>query len=212
MMQIPDWSEERIEALSTGEIESLLRNAKAKGAEVLVKLCQTILQRRSPQLKRRVTTAKSPLKTREAELAARMGQLVDELSKIFDLTPETALRLSRGVKHFRAHKPVSADGTAKMGGLQRTRQCLINRYISYRLRDTVISFDIWLPKGALVDQIEYHVFAPRELLPDAVGRDVLRSSPDIDSTPHSRTGKKFASYDEAANCFTDLLASVAPRK
>lgn len=85
--------------------------------------------------------------------------------------------------------------------------------ISYRLRDTVISLDIWLPKGASVDDIEFHVFAPKDLLPDTVPRDVLRPTlPDIGSAPLSWTGKRFASFDEAKTCFADLISRMAPKR
>jgi len=191
MTRALEWSETKLAELSTPELKNLLKNAH------------------SPTRR----TSDSPVRKREAELASEMGELAAELSKPYDLSRETAKSLSRGTKHFQAHKPVSADGTAKMGGLQRTRQCLINRYISYRLRDTVISLDIWLPQGASADEIEYHVFAPRELLPDAVGRDVLRPTlPDIGSAPLSWTGKKFASFEEAKACFAGLISRVAPKR
>lgn len=35
----------------------------------------------------------------------------------------------------------------------------------------MVSLDVWLPKGRVVDDIEFHVFAPRQLLPDAVSTD-----------------------------------------
>lgn len=213
MTTAPEWTEAKLDELSTAQLKSLLSNARAKGANSLVALCEKALATRLPVNRPKRKASSSPLRKREEELALEIGELVTQLSRDCDLTPETATRLSRGTTGFRAHKPLSSDGTAKMGGLQRTRQCLINRYTSYRLRDIVISLDIWLPKGGSIEEIEFHVFAPKELLPDAVSRDMLRPTlPDIGGAPLSWFGKRFSNFAEAKSCFADLISRLAPKQ
>jgi hypothetical protein len=149
----------------------------------------------------------------QSELAADIGGFATDLSRRYDLTPETAKQKSGNMPRFIPHKLTQANGTAKLGGLQRSGMCRIDRYVSYRVNDTVLSLNMFLGKGAPDNAVEFQVFGPQELFPDAASIEELR--PGLATEKESklfRWGQRFARLPEAKALFEQLVSKVADRR
>jgi hypothetical protein len=211
------WDEARIAALPSPEVKQLRENAAKKPHQAIVDLCTAEIEKRglnvAPKTRRASAASDDPLRLLEKELASQLGSFGAELTKAFDLTPETASNLSVGVKGFRAHALVQKDGTAKLGGSQRSGFSRIDRYISYRTGNRIVSVGAYLAKDAAIDDVQYHVFAPNELLADGESVETLRPTHKGEKvSPLSNWGKAFATFDAAKARFTAILSEMAPAR
>ena len=212
------WDENSVRALTDGELVTLLQNARNKvsankAAENVVKLCEYEVTRRGLD-RMRPARRKNALKTIENELASEIGRFALELGSKYDLSPDTARTLSVGTPRFQPHRLTQNDGTAKIGGLQRSGRCRMDRYVSYRRGNDVISLNIWLPAEAKDEELEFQVFGPKALLENGSPLHSLRPGM---STEREMAlfgwGYKTKSVDEAKALFADLIAkTVASRE
>src|SRR5687768_17498496 len=110
------WTEVRIAELDTASLQQLLMNARSKDATDLVEMCEAELKKRAavsfPPRKART----SPFRNREDQIAAEIGEFARKLAQEYDLSPETASKLSRGYTGFRPHTLTDKRGDAKLGG------------------------------------------------------------------------------------------------
>lgn len=200
-----DWTDERIAALSDQDLKNLLDNAERKSAADIAERCRAELARRDAARPRRAAKPRSGLKEFEREMAERLAAVGRAAAERYDLSEETAKAKSAGVKGFKAHRLLDSRGTAKLGGAQRDGSAAIDRYISYRRGNDVVSLGVWLPKDTPVEQHEFRVTAPVGLVeggearPGAGERDSL--SP--------RECHAFKDLDSAAAAFDRALARVA---
>jgi hypothetical protein len=207
------WTESTISGLETGEIRNLLQNARSKGVDDLVQMCEA-------ELKGRQTAVPAPRKMRsgsfrnhEDQISREIGAFARKLALDYDLSPETASKVSRGIKGFRAHSLTDKHGNAKLGGHQRLGLCALDRYVSYRVRDHYVSLGAWLSKGRNTDEIQYQVFGTRELLPRGVAPSQLRPDvPEKDAEGTDRRGISFLDLESAKAEFARLIAAVAPKR
>ena len=95
-----------------------------------------------------------------AELAA-VGK---RMAAKYDLSEETAKAKSAGIKGFRSHKLLDAQGYAKLGGHQRDGTVAVDRYISYRRGKDIVTLGVWLPKDTPIESHEFHVIAPGAMI------------------------------------------------
>lgn len=142
-----------------------------------------------------------------------LSSFANELLREFDLSKETAQRLSRGCSRFKAHSILGKDGMAKVGGLKRRRLCQIDSYVSYRLRDDLISLNVWLGNEKSEQDLEYQVIGPKRLLSHPLDMRQLRPNVPID--PDAVLwgyGNRYATFEEAKAAFRDLLRSIGAPK
>ena len=204
------WDQTRIAALSNPELVQLRENAARKLEAVLASQCDQEISRRdfnNKPKRNRSAASKDPLRVRENELSADLGAFAAALSQKHDLSAETAREKSKGTIRFQSHQMTQSNGTAKLGGLQRAGKCKVDRYISYRLRDTVISLNIYLQKNSLEDVLEFQVFAPKVLLPD--GEDVKNLRPGLEGEKESKLypwGQRFTDLSQAKLAFENAIA------
>jgi hypothetical protein len=64
------------------------------------------------------------------------------LAREYDLSRDTAVKLSQTVKRFQPHSLTDAKGDAKLGGYQRTGLAKIDRYVSYRVGDKYVTWSV----------------------------------------------------------------------
>ncbi len=218
------WTRERIASLSDEQVILLRESAERKlndvkigahGKEVLG-WCNDEIEARGLNRKATRTRASSrasdPLKIREDELATDIAKFAARLKGKFDLSAETARWLSASVPNFKTHNLTQANGSAKVGGLQRSGRCKIDRYISYRVRDRLVSLNIWLGSDGSVDQIEFQVFAPQDALPEGEPLAALRPAAKNDAEMKLfGWGRRFTDLEAAKARFEEVLAAVAPR-
>src|SRR5206468_5475077 len=143
-----DWSDDRIAALSDQDLKNLLVNAEGKSAAEVVAQCKAELEKRDAAKPRKASKPRTELKEFEHEMSGQLAAVGKEMAEKYDLSEETAKAKSADVKGFRSHKLLDSKGFAKLGGLQRDGTAAVDRYISYRHGNDIVSLGLWLPKDA----------------------------------------------------------------
>ncbi len=159
-----DWSDERIAALSDQDLKNLLVNAERKSAAGVIAQCKAEIEKRDAAKPRKAAKPRTEVKEFEHEMSAELAAVGKEMAEKYDLSEETAKARSAGVKGFRAHKLLDAKGYAKLGGHQRDGTVAVDRYISYRRGNDIVSLGVWLPKDAPIEDHEFHVSAPAAMI------------------------------------------------
>lgn len=214
------WNDEKVAGLSLQDVKNLLENARTKGNQEVVSLCEAELISRKPKPKpvagmpdgfvRVSRSDRSKLK--EADVSHLLVELANRLSQRFDFSTEKARALSVGCKRFIPHKLLDSKGKAKTGGAQKAGRVVFDRYISYRLQD-----DVFALLGILYTEedeagVRYQVLGPSSILtnfkPLGELRPYLMSGEKIGITPG---GEEFSDFEEAAKRFTWMIEQVAPK-
>jgi hypothetical protein len=211
------WDEARIAALSDADLVQLRDNALRKGIADVATLCNEDIERRSIGAKlkraRAAPVMDEALRAMQRDVSVELGAFAATLATTFDLSAERAQALSQKTLRFVPHKLTQANGNAKLGGLQRAGKCKIDRYISYRVKDTVLSLNMFLAKDAPDSGVTYQVFGPARLLPDGQPLKALR--PGLEDETESKLfqwGQQFAGLKDAKVAFESLVASTAARR
>jgi hypothetical protein len=126
----------------------------------------------------------------------------------YDLSEETAKSRSADVKGFRSHRLLDAKGHAKLGGHQRDGTVAVDRYISYRRGNDIVTLGVWLPKDAPIEDREFRVSAPVEMIEGGKSFPEVRqgiAGKDLEMTRHVRAFKDLPS---AASAFDTALAKI----
>src|SRR6202035_6001374 len=159
-----DWSDDRIAALSDQDLKNLLVNAERKSVAGVIAQCQAEIERRNAAKPRKASKPRTELKEFEHEMSGQLAAVGKQMAEKYDLSEETAKAKSEGVKGFRSHKLLDAKGYAKLGGHQRDGTVAVDRYISYRRGNGIVSLGVWLPKDAPIEHHEFHVSAPAGMI------------------------------------------------
>ena len=146
-----DWSDDRIAALSDQDLKNLLVNAERKSVGGVVAQCKAEIEKRDAAKPRKAAKPRTELKEFEHEMSAQLAAVGKQMAEKYDLSEETAKAKSAGVKGFRSHKLLDAKGYAKLGGHQRDGSVAIDRYISYRRGNDIVTLGVWLAKDAPID-------------------------------------------------------------
>ena len=157
MFMAINWTKEKINELTTQEITALQENARVRGNSEIVSLCDEVLATKKPIRKARTSSA---TKTLEAECSHQLSEFAKYLSSKYDLSAATAIKKSAGVKGFRPHNLTAKNGQAKLGGEQRTGAVAMDRYISYRLKNDIVSLTAWLESKEDTENLKWQVRGP----------------------------------------------------
>jgi hypothetical protein len=203
-----DWSDDRIAALSDQDLKNLLVNAERKSAADIIAQCKAEIEKRDAARPRKASKPRTELKEFEHDMSAQLAAVGREMADKYDLSEETAKAKSAGVKGFRSHKLLDAKGLAKLGGHQRDGTVAVDRYISYRRGNDIVTLGVWLAKDAPLENHEFHVTAPAAMIDGGrtfaeVRRGV--SEKDAKETRHIRAFKDLPS---AAAAFDAALAKI----
>jgi hypothetical protein len=203
-----DWSDDRIAALSDQDLKNLLVNAERKSVAEVVAQCKAEMEKRDAAKPRKASKPRTELKEFEHDMSARLAAIGKEMAEKYDLSEETAKAKSVGVKGFRSHKLLDAKGYAKLGGHQRDGTVAVDRYISYRRGNDIVTLGVWLLKDAPIENHEFHVSAPAEMIEGGKTFPEVRpgiSEKDLQETRHIRAFKDLPS---AAAAFDAALAKI----
>jgi hypothetical protein len=203
-----DWTDDRIAALSDQDLKNLHANAKRKSAPGIVAQCEAEIEKREAAKPRKAAKPRTELKEFEHDISAKLAAVGKEMAEKYDLSEETAKTKSEGVKGFRSHKLLDAKGYAKLGGHQRDGTVAVDRYISYRRGNDIVTLGVWLLKDAPIEDHEFHVSAPAEMIEGGKTFSEVRpgiSEKDIQETRHIRAFKDLPS---AAAAFDAALAKI----
>jgi ribosomal protein L12E/L44/L45/RPP1/RPP2 len=208
MVTMVDWSDDRIAALSDQDLKNLLVNAERKSVAALVAQCRDEMEKRDAAKPRKTAKPRTELKEFEHEMSGQLADVGKEMAAKYDLSEETAKARSVGVKGFRSHKLLDAKGYAKLGGHQRDGSVAIDRYISYRRGNDIVTLGVWLPKDAPIADREFHVSAPAAMIEG--GQPFAEAQPDgsdkdVEAVRQIRTFKDLPS---AAAAFDAALAKI----
>lgn len=201
------WTKEKINELSTQEISALQENARERGYSEIVDLCSEVLATKKPIRKTR-TSSSSTTKTLEAECSHQLSEFAIQLSNRYDLTAETASKKSEGTKGFRPHKLTSKDGQAKLGGQQRTGKVGIDRYISYRVKNDLISLGAWLISKDSPDELVWQVLGPKRYFENFKSlKELYPSLFDADASDDVG-GEEFTDFNTACSLFEVVMEKL----
>ena len=202
-----DWSDDRIAALSDQDLKNLLANAERKSVADLIVKCQAEIEKRNAAKPRKATKPRTELKEFEHAMSGEIAEVGKRMAAKYDLSEETAKAKSEGVKGFRSHKLLDAQGYAKLGGYQRDGTVAVDRYISYRRGNDIVALGVWLPKEAPIESHEFYVSAPATMIDG--GRPFTEVMPGI---PHkeqeTRLVLSFKDLPSAEAAFDAALAKI----
>jgi len=203
-----DWSDDRIAALSDQDLKNLLVNATRKSVAGVVTLCQAELEKRDANKPRNSAKPRTELKQFEHEMSAELAAVGKQMAEKYDLSEETAKARSAGVKGFRSHKLLDAKGYAKLGGHQRDGSVAIDRYISYRSGNDIVTLGVWLAKDAPITDREFYVSAPVDMIEG--GKNLPEVPPGIaEKEPQEgRHIRAFKDLPSATSVFDAALAKI----
>jgi hypothetical protein len=208
LVTMVDWSDERIAALSDQDLKNLLVNAERKAVAAVVAQCKAELEKRGAARPRKAAKPRTDLKEFEHAMSAQLAAVGREMAAKYDLSEETAKARSEGVKGFRSHKLLDAKGYAKLGGHQRDGTVAVDRYISYRRGNGIVTLGVWLLKNAPIEDHEFHVSAPAGMIEGGKPPSEVRpgiSDSDLGETRHMRA---FKDLPGAAAAFDAALAKI----
>ncbi|MEA2920780.1 MAG: hypothetical protein QOF07_743 [Bradyrhizobium sp.] len=203
-----DWSDDRIAALTDQDLKNLLVNAERKSAADIIAQCKAEIEKRDAARPRKASKPRTELKEFEHDMSAQLAAVGREMADKYDLSEETAKAKSAGMKGFRSHKLLDAKGLAKLGGHQRDGTVAVDRYISYRRGNDIVTLGVWLPKDAPLEDHEFHVTAPAAMIDGGQTFAEVRpaiSEKDAKETRHIRAFKDLPS---AAAAFDAALAKI----
>ncbi len=202
-----DWSDDRITALSDQDLKNLLVNAERKSAADLIAKCQAELEKRNAAKPRKAAKPRTELKEFEHTMSGELAEAGKRMAAKYDLSEDTAKARSEGVKGFRSHKLLDAQGHAKLGGHQRDGTVAVDRYVSYRRGNDIASLGVWLPKEAPIESHEFYVSAPAAMIDG--GKPFAEVLPGIaQKDQETRLVRSFKDLPSAEAAFDAALAKI----
>jgi len=203
-----DWSDDRIAALSDQDLKNLLVNAERKSVASVVAQCKAEIEKRDAAKPRRAAKPRTELKEFEHDMSSQLAEVGKQMAEKYDLSEETAKAKSAGVKGFRSHKLLDAKGFAKLGGSQRDGTVAIDRYISYRRGNDVVTLGVWLPKDGQLEDHEFHVSAPAGMIEGGKSFSEVRPGIPESGVQEARQIRAFKDLPSAAAAFDAALAKI----
>jgi hypothetical protein len=166
------------------------------------------MEKRDALKPRKAAKPRTELKEFEHDVSGQLAAVGKEMAEKYDLSEETAKARSAGVKGFRSHKLLDAKGYAKLGGHQRDGTVAVDRYISYRRGNDIVSLGVWLLKDAPIEDHEFHVAAPAGMIED--GKPFAEARPGISEkdAQETRRMRVFKDLPSAAAAFDAALAKI----
>jgi hypothetical protein len=203
-----DWSDEKLAALADKDLKTLLANAERKSATDLVAKCAAEIEKRQAAKPGKAAKPRTELKEFEHMIAGEIAAVGKAMAEKYDLSEETAKAKSAGVKGFRSHKLLDAKGYAKLGGSQRDGTVAVDRYISYRLGNDIVTLGVWLLKDAPIDAHEFHVSGPAAMIEG--GKSFSEARPGLSEKDQQETRliRAFKDLPSAAAAFDAALAKI----
>jgi hypothetical protein len=203
-----DWTDDRISALSDQDLKNLHANAERKSAAELAARCQAEIDKRHLAKPRKGPKPRTELKEFEHQISEQLAVVGKEMAGKYDLSEATAKANSVGVKGFKAHRLLDANGFAKLGGMQRDGSVAVDRYISYRRGKDIVTLGVFLLKDQPIADHEFHVIAPKTLLEGARPVAEIRPTATEAQKQSADSGLAFKDLPSAAAAFDAALAKI----
>jgi hypothetical protein len=165
-----DWTDEKLAALSTEQLVTLFENLKTQrdlgrisdaAADDLSRRITERLPTKALAVRRRRPRSQMML---EARAAQQLRVLATALSERYDLSEETARQRSAGTKGFKPLTMTDKKGDARTGSSARRGRMSIERYISYRVGDSLAGLAFLLFPDQPEESGRYVLMATDDLL------------------------------------------------
>lgn len=216
-----EWTDERLEPLTSVELKNLLNNVGTRRAAGRVStedaedLCRRIEARMSAVRKARFHSTRPPRPmTFEKRVAIELGGIAEALAKRYDLSPATARNLSVGAKNFKAHNLTAKNGEAKTGGAMKEGKLAIDRYISYRVGESLVSLAFILFKDEPEENARYYVIGTDDVMTEGQRfAELLADKTGYGWSPAFTARMNVACFEEsglATVAYEALIAKLAP--
>jgi hypothetical protein len=211
------WTDERLAALDKTQLANLLENlrtqltsgrvseATAVDLEVRIK-SRLPTPKAAPRRKR----ARSEIRA-EARAAEQLGDLAAELARRYDLSAESAVKASAGIKGFRAEPMTDSKGHARTGASVRSGAAAVERYVGYRSGDSFAGLAFVL----LSDDSErpgYVLLGTDDLIGDEAADNeytALAAQHGWSATSRARMrAQPVSGFDEGAQRYEELVARM----
>lgn len=216
-----NWSDEKLASLTKEQLVSLFENLKTQreegrvteeAADDLARRIAGRLPARALQVRRKRPHAQVLL---EAQVAQQLGSLASTLGERYDLSVQTAQQRSAGTKGFRALALTDRDGSARTGSSVKRGQTAIDRYIAYRVGDSLAGLAFVLFPDQPNASGRYVVLGTDDVLEGDAPDDAF--APLAEQYGWSRESrarlrmKSAASFADAERMYEALIARVASR-
>ncbi len=215
------WTPEKIAEFTYSALLDMKAKALANDATDVLAMCEFELSKRPPpppvDPNARKTRASGTRKNgrapsviaAEKELDSALEKLGRALLEKYDLSVETARKLSKGFKY----SPHSFNGKPKVGGAKLLGRVAVNKALSYRLKEDVFAIAGVLEHDAPVENMTFMVLAPSELLSNPIPiKELIPSLQEEDSLGNISVGQHFNNFDDAAELYASIIDRIAPKK
>ena len=214
------WTDERLAALDKEQLINLLGNLQTQVSSGRVsEATATDLEVR---IKSRLPTpSTTPRRKRprseirlEARAAEQLGELAAGLARRYDVSADTAVRVSTGIKGFRPEPMTDSKGHARTGAAVRSGIASIERYVGYRSRDSFAGLAFVL----LAERAEqlgcYVLLGTDDLIDDATPEDEysqLAGQHGWSASSRARMrARVMTGFEEGAQRYEQLIARLTP--
>jgi hypothetical protein len=174
----------------------------------LIVQCQAEIDKRNAAKPGKAAKPRTELKEFEHAMSGQLAAVGKQMAEKYDLSEETAKARSADVKGFRSHKLLDARGYAKLGGHQRDGTVAVDRYISYRRGNNIVSLGVWLLKDAPIEDHAFHVIAPAEMIEGGKTFPEVRPGMSENDLQQGHRIRAFADLPSAAATFGAALAKI----
>ena len=200
------WDKERVSKLSLDELKKLKTNATEGGRQDILDLIEEELKTR-PSPRARSTKVRAHNIPR-----SQFETLGQTLLETYDLSEETARKLSEGVKGYRYQSLLGKNGKAKTGGSKLKGAVRLDEYISFRVGNNAVHLGLVQFKDDPEDLYRYHVYAPKELLNEPL--EVGKIRPDWKGFGFitETHGQEFSDFQSASELFVSALDTLVPKR
>jgi hypothetical protein len=220
-----NWTTDDLTPMDDAALLRLLSNARSvtqREKSKLVDSALALIPLIEAELTRRASSRPLPSKTQgrspasekgriERQYADALVELAISLNNRFDLSRDTAKRLSSGLKKFTPRSPLGKNGDALVGGSKLAGRLAIDRYTAYRIKEETISLSVILEKNALLSEIKFIVQASPHFLTNPQPLSSIRSTVnDRASLAKGEMGQLFDNFDAASAFYESLVAKIAP--
>lgn len=216
-----NWTDEKLAALSDEQLLSLLENLKTQreSGRVHAEIADDVTRRITERLPAKaLAVRRKRLRAHvllEAKVALQLRGLAAELGQRYDLSAETARQRSRATKGFKPQALTDKHGDARTSGSTKAGRTAIERFISYRVGDSLANLAFVLLPDQPNEAGRYVLMATEDLLEDAATENefaLLAQDYAWSETSRERMrALPAADFAEAQRLYEALIARVATR-
>jgi|APDOM4702015159_1054818.scaffolds.fasta_scaffold04425_2 hypothetical protein len=216
-----NWTDEKLASLSEEQLLSLLGNLKVQreSGRVHAETADDVTRRITERLPARALAVRRKRARRhvllDAKVALQLRGLAAELGLRYDLSAETARQQSAGTKGFKPQALTDKLGAARTSSATKDGRTTVERFISYRVRDSMANLAFVLLPDQPNEAGRYVLMATDDLLEDAAPESEFAPlAQDYAWSEQSRERMRAlpaADFAEAKRLYEALIARVATK-